>query len=167
MAKFIYSRDALIKKFNANVSKTSGEECWPWIGATLKGSRGIAWIGTKNVTAPVLSWFVHHNEWPADGIFVCHECDNPNCVNPSHLWLGTNSDNLRDAARKGRLYIQKSSDHIKGSRHGNAKMTEDMVRQMRKEFALGTSTRALARKYGMSQYPVYMAVSGRAWTHVK
>jgi len=157
----------LVKLLDANVEKKGNDECWPWTGRTLeKDSRGIASIDGKTVTAPRISWEVHNGAPPPAEMFVCHSCDNPNCVNPNHLWLGSNKDNLRDAASKGRIFTQRQSDHIKGSKHGNAKMTEETVLKIRADFANGESIRSIAKKYGMSFNPVWMAIRRRAWTHV-
>jgi len=88
-------------------------ECWPWHGSKIKkDGRGVMSIDNRNVTAPRIAWRVFHGEWPASGLFVCHTCDNPNCINPHHLWLGSNQENILDASRKGRLNGQ-SKTHCK------------------------------------------------------
>jgi len=69
-------------------------------------------VDNKCHTAPRVSWFVRHGRWPPAGLLVCHTCDNPNCVNPDHLFLGTQSDNMRDMHAKGRS----GRKHGKGSR---------------------------------------------------
>ena len=77
-------------------------DCWPWIGyiaSTGYGSLGFE--GTK-ITSHRLSYAINIGPIPA-GLYVCHSCDNPRCVNPSHLWLGTNKTNIEDALKKGRL----------------------------------------------------------------
>lgn len=160
--------DDIVKRFNERVDRRQDDECWPWTGSVLKKDRrGVMSIDHKNVTAPRISWFVHHGCWPTDGMFVCHTCDNPNCVNHQHLWLGTNKDNLRDAASKNRIYTQNHSDHIKGSKHGNAKLTEELVMQARKEYkAGGISIRKLAAKYGVTYGPMQLILSGERWKHV-
>ena len=94
-------------RFWKNCERKGVNDCWPWTGTTMKrDGRGTLFVDGKNVTAPRVAWFVEHGEWPEKDIFVCHDCDNPNCVNVKHLWLGTTTDNMRDAQRKGRLLGQ-------------------------------------------------------------
>ncbi len=161
--------DELVKIYETFTDKRGPEDCWPWTGsAAPKDGRGLARHKGKTITAPRVSWAVNNGEMPPADKFVCHSCDNPNCVNPAHLWLGTNSDNLRDAAAKGRIYTQRHSDHIKGSKHGNAKLTESDVIALRDEYRAGGITqRALAKKYGMTQGPIREAIKGIGWKHVK
>jgi HNH endonuclease len=74
--------------------------CWLWTGATAKGY-GDLQVGDKRQRAHRISWMLHRGKIPK-GMFVCHKCDNPPCVNPAHLFLGTNRDNILDCHLKGR-----------------------------------------------------------------
>lgn len=84
--------------------------CWLWLGCR-HGQQGYGNMRATpdtegNVSAHVVCWFVTHGQWPKPGIFVCHTCDNPPCVNFNHLWLGTHTDNMQDSLRKGRNGMQ-------------------------------------------------------------
>jgi hypothetical protein len=158
----------LIARFEEHIERKGVDDCWPWNGRTLKkDGRGLLWLNKKNVTAPRVSWFVHNGRWPEDDVFVCHSCDNPNCVNPSHLWLGTNKDNIQDAANKGRMFGQSKPTHVIGTKHGMSKLTENAVASARKEYAEGgISIRNLAKKYGVTFEPMRLALKGKGWKHV-
>jgi len=93
----------LANRFWPKVRK--GDECWEWIGA--RGARGYGKMtagprGSGHVRAHRVSWELAFGPVP-DGLWVLHTCDNPPCVRPDHLWLGTRLDNMRDCARKGRI----------------------------------------------------------------
>jgi hypothetical protein len=85
--------------FWSHVTKTDG--CWLWRGGPVGDSYGMSWDGSKNRKAHRLSWEIANGPIP-DGLSVCHHCDNPRCVRPDHLFLGTNGDNVRDRDLKKR-----------------------------------------------------------------
>lgn len=87
-------------RFWERVQKT--DDCWLWTGSTDKDGYGWFWVDGKTATAHRFSYALHNDGAIPDGLYVCHSCDNPPCVNPDHLWLGTNQDNMDDCARKGR-----------------------------------------------------------------
>lgn len=99
---FSYTKTAAAAapRFTKHVEKT--ESCWLWRGAVDTAGYGDCWFRGRTTGAHRVSWQIFRGEIP-DGLFVLHKCDNPICVNPDHLFLGTHSDNMQDASAKGRL----------------------------------------------------------------
>ena len=99
----------IIERFWAKVDKRGKNDCWNWTATKM---RGYGRISTSRKTSPVaahrLSYIIHNGMIPR-GKVVCHKCDNPSCVNPNHLILGTQADNIRDASKKGRIGNNKNS----------------------------------------------------------
>jgi hypothetical protein len=90
-------------RFMAKVQVNIVTGCWEWIGARNNHEQGQFVVEHKKVLAYRFSWELHRGKIP-EGMYVCHKCDNPPCVNPDHLFLGTQSDNIRDCVSKGRLH---------------------------------------------------------------
>lgn len=78
-----------------------GPACWVWTSTLNNKGYGVFYLAGKHVYAHRMAWFLTHGVMPDD--FVCHRCDNPQCVRPDHLWLGSNSDNIHDSIAKGRF----------------------------------------------------------------
>jgi len=113
------------KLFFNKVNKTNN--CWNWIGAKSSPKnnlRGAFYNGKKQVKAHRFSWEMHYGEIPKN-ILVCHKCDNTLCVNPKHLFLGTQKDNIRDCVKKGRLHGLKMKIVCLRGHNKWGKMTRD------------------------------------------
>jgi hypothetical protein len=158
------------KRFWSKVDKKSSDECWNWLagsdGAPSNGiNYGGFWIDGKGMRAHVFSYKLHKGKVP-DGMVVMHICDNPRCVNPCHLKLGTQAENIQDAIAKGR-FIQHKNRNIrkaKGSAHHNSKLTEDDVRSIRSDqFKTGTEA---ARQFGISVANACLIRKHKAWKHI-
>ena len=140
--------------------RTSG--CWEWLGGTSRGygSFGLP-LGGRVVTrrAHRISYALEFGITPAD-LCVLHTCDNPSCVRPDHLFLGTDTDNIADKIRKGR--------GAKGSAIGLSKLTEDDVVKMRRLYreseTLGMED--IAKIYHVSGNAGREAIIGKTWSHV-
>lgn len=144
--------------------------CWEWIGnRSLKGYGVITATRTGGTrSAHRLSWEIHHGPIP-EGLFVCHHCDNPPCVNPDHLFLGTAADNTADMLTKGRwrLPTQNPARHRRGTAVAHAKLTEDDVRYIRQAYADGhMSMSALGRRFGVTLALISGIIARRRWRHV-
>lgn len=102
----------LIKRFFNKIDKS--QNCWNWKGGSRGNGYGAIKVNGKVIDTHRFSWMIHFGEIPKN-IFVCHKCDNRKCVNPEHLFLGTNSDNMKDCFNKGRLKIPTTSQFKKKS----------------------------------------------------
>lgn len=92
------------ERFWGRVAIGGPNDCWEWT-SSWQGQHGKVWRFGRCIGAHVYSWILAHGELP-DGSWVLHRCDNPPCVNPNHLFLGTSEDNQRDMAAKGRWVNQ-------------------------------------------------------------
>lgn len=152
---------SLFEAFWSHVAHTNTNECWAWTGNISHGYGRIQYDG-KMYRAHQLSYILHHGEYMA-GMCVCHRCDNPPCVNPGHLFLGTVKDNVQDALKKGRLKVPKA--RARGENHGHARLTTTDVLYIR-EMALTVELRDLAQHLGVSKGAIQHIVYGDTWVHV-
>lgn len=144
---------AFIRK-NSQIKKSG---CWHWLLGTRRKRNftyGRIKFNGRTHAAHRVSWMLFQGSIP-DGMFVCHRCDNPICVNPKHLFIGTNADNIRDSSRKGRLHF--------GERNGSAKLTEAKVRRIRMLSQRGIKGKILARRFMVSEGNVSMIVNRLIW----
>lgn len=159
-------RTPMTERFWAKVEKRGPEECWQWTGATNSHGYGQVSTGGKNgrlVRASRFSWELHNGPIP-EGMHVCHRCDNPPCVNPAHLFVGTRSDNIRDCWNKGRGRCDGGGR--RGSTNGNHRLTEKQVIAIRLAASEGAAQRALARQYKVSKTLIAYIVRRQIWTHI-
>ena len=151
-------KERLLSKVSVN--EQSG--CWEWHGSTRRGYGrmivGSRTDGTRrNESAHRVSYTLFNGEIP-NGMEVCHKCDNPFCVNPEHLFVGTKLDNAHDRDRKGRNII------FTGEEQARAKLTKKAVKDARWERAYkGTSFKELADRYGVSKKTMQNAINGVTW----
>ena len=100
--EFRETRECFESYFLERVKKSDGDSCWEWVGIIPEKRYGVAWRRGKPIGAHRASWELAHGKISSSKMFVCHKCDNPACVRIDHLFLGTNSDNIKDAIKKGR-----------------------------------------------------------------
>lgn len=138
-------------------------ECWEWIG--YKSSRGYGLLNLKidgrkrPVRAHRLSYEWHVGAIPAGNV-VCHKCNNRCCVNPKHLYAGTQKDNIADKVKCGTSTIVP-----RGITHPKSKITDDVVREIRR-LAGKLPQRAIAKQFSIDQSRVSRIVRGIDWKHV-
>jgi hypothetical protein len=155
-------------RFNLDTAKTrfmskvvvQPNGCWQWTGA-LNGGRfgryGSVGLAGRHMLAHRAAWWLFRDEDPGSAC-VCHHCDNGLCVNPDHLFIGTQADNIRDMESKGR------GRHKSGESHGRAKLNWNDVDNIRKLHTEGVSIRAIARQYPyVNRMTVAAVIHRRSW----
>lgn len=146
-------------RFSNKVDTSSGE-CWLWTASKNSKGYGSYKLNGNLVLAHRYSWEFFNGTIPK-GIFVLHKCDVRNCVNPKHLFIGTNRDNAIDMINKGRGYTPR------GEKHGMSQLTQvhvDEIRKSYQRYTKGTFSQGwLAQKYGVSQQTVSRIVNNKAW----
>jgi hypothetical protein len=143
------------------VDKNGPNGCWVWTAGKNReyGTFNLNGRGKAPVKAHRLSWYIVHGELP-DDMHVCHKCDNPSCVNPDHLFLGTTQDNLGDMRNKGR---QGHPDNH-GERNPASKLTQAQVKEIRQRYGDGTTTSyTLACEFGVSRDAILKLLHNDNW----
>lgn len=154
--------------------------CWIWHAATNMGY-GRFWMPEGPQRAHRMAWVFYRGSIPADKI-VCHKCNNPLCVNPDHLYLGTPKTNAEDTIRAGHHGAWRRPDRIargsrngsvrhpesrpRGSQHPKARLSEMQVQQIRSAARAGKTHGVIAARFGVSRSRVTMIVNRQAWAHV-
>ena len=148
-----------MNRFWDKVDKTTTpDDCWEWKAVKLKGY-GQFWFKDKMALAHRVSWELSFGPIP-NGLNVLHKCDNPSCVNPAHLFLGTPKDNAQDSLKKGRRFIPDN----RGEKQGRHKLTEPQVREIRRLRASGLTWENLASQFKMSTRGIRTIISGHSWS---
>lgn len=155
---------SLADKLEAYSDRSGGPDaCWPWLRCAT--AAGYGWVnigGGKCVLAHRAMWQDIHGDIPS-GMVICHRCDNPKCINPAHLFLGTPRDNTQDMFAKGR----RGYCGHPGVTHPKAKLTEAVVLEIRDRAARRTGTmRGMGREYGVSGTTIRLIVQRKIWQHV-
>ncbi len=172
------------RRFMSKVERRGPDDCWPWQAGCGSGGYGSFWLEGRSITAHRVAFFIANGKWPEP--FGCHDCDNPPCCNPAHVFEGTQLENDMDRVAKGRSargaqhgrhtkpartargkragVNAKPESYPRGSDVSWSKLSDAKVREMRS--LTGLSQNALAARYGISRGTVRDVLSGRAWRHV-
>jgi len=148
----------IYRRFWKKVKKARGG-CWLWVGGRTLRGYGIFGVATQFVM------LAHRAAWELSRSFlrpgeqVHHSCDEPRCVNPDHLWTGSQKDNLADMKSKGR--------GLAGEKHPNSKLTDAKIRQIRLLLSTGWKQWAVANRFRVSRVTVSRIGSRHLWGHVQ
>lgn len=149
-----------INRFWSKVSQSSGDNCWLWLASTNREGYGYFYFNYAMFKAHRVSWIIAYGDI-APGMLILHRCDNPSCVNPSHLFSGTNQDNTNDKKAKGREH------HPVGAKNPNCKLTEADVLKIREVYGEGFTTQAeLSRRYKISVTHVRFILNRKSWANI-
>lgn len=153
-----FKREILKLEFWSRVDRRSDGECWPFTGYCTPDGYGVFYVARRRKPASHVALWLAHGETVPAGMVAMHSCDNPQCVNPNHLRIGTHAENHADRDAKGR--------GAKGERRGWAKLTDAKVIEARSLRAEGKTFTELAARYGVDKKAIERAVKGITWSHV-
>lgn len=161
------------------LSQVVDSGCWEWTGKLMHKGYGVIYIDGKERRAHRVSYEEYKGNIEG-GLLVCHSCDNRKCINPDHLWLGTNAENIQDAAKKGRMkgfgasrgqsYETLSGGVTEtqvGEMNKNAKLVEQQVLEIRAKLKDGVNSHELAKAYGVSYRNIRAIAIRRSWAHLE
>ena len=152
-------KQTLADRFWSKVDRRGPNDCWPWTAVTNEHGYGVMRPEGRRSgpTAKAHRVSLQLSGVEVDGMYVLHSCDNPPCVNPAHLSVGTPAENAADRNRRGRT--------ARGSRSGTHKLTEGQVGEIRRRAAAGELHRLLAAEFGVSRPTISRVVNGKGWIH--
>jgi hypothetical protein len=142
------------ERFMAKVSPEPISGCWLWTAHCNRGGYGVHSVGKKLILAHRFSWEMRHGPIE-EGKYVLHFCDQPSCVNPDHLWLGTKAENNRDRAIKGRS--------SRGAHRNTSKLSETQALEIRRRALAGETLASLGREFGVTWQTVQGIRNGKYW----
>lgn len=155
-----YARMEWGEKFWLFVGRGSGDACWEWQGKRFPNGYGCFLVSTVGKLAHRVSYEIHTGHPPGD-LKVCHQCDNPSCVNPNHLFLGTTMENIHDAIQKGRKAV------LRGEKSSVSKLTKEQVIEIRRLYNVdGLPAPEISARFNISTQSISGIAYFKSWRHV-
>lgn len=139
-------------------STTDSAGCWIW--DLSKNKLGYGWVRFRGkvMQAHRASYFAFNEDLSSSKEFVCHSCDNPSCVNPEHLWVGTAWDNIKDMTSKRR--------NRRGESHHKSVLSENSVVEIKLRLLVGESTKSISSLFGVTPGTIHSIKIGKSWKHI-
>ena len=147
-----------MERFEDGYMPEPNSGCWLWIRSGNEQGYGSFWLNKRGMAAHRASWILHRGPIP-EGMQICHKCDVPSCVNPDHLFLGTQQDNMDDCRRKDRMQ--------RGEERAISKLRAEDIPAIRRRIGRGDSLASIGRDYGVRFQSIQAIRDGRTWTHVR
>lgn len=166
----VRKKGELLRKNNKerilNKVKINSNGCWEWVNSIETNRYGKCGGGYPDQLAHRASFILFKGNIP-DGMYVCHHCDNPPCINPDHLFLGDAKSNALDASKKGRLVcLNNKSKASRGELNGNCKLNDDKVKYIRFICDLGFRKSEVASFFDVSLGQIKLISGRKSWTHI-
>lgn len=152
-----YAKPITKERIESKVEKVPEAGCWIWMGATQVRGYGEILSSNRKMLAHRASYEAFVGPIPK-GMYVCHACDNVYCVNPNHLFLGTQKQNLQDMAAKGRS--------TRGEKNAMSKLTEDNIKEIRQLFVSGVSCKKISKIFEVTTSCISKIKRKETWNHV-
>ncbi len=143
-------------RFWAKVDRRGSDDCWVWTAGTANGYGHFS-LKRKTLKAHRISFSLNSGKAIPRGLMVCHKCDNPPCVNPAHLFLGTCKENINDARQKGR-----HSSATPGEEHPRSKLSNQAVADIRRLFGDGRSKKSLAKQFAIGRTQIQRIIKNES-----
>ncbi len=146
------------ERFYSKFKVNEDNGCWEWVANRFPKGYGCFKLNGKSQAAHRISYEIHTGEIQ-EGMVICHKCDNPCCVNPVHLFMGTQKDNLLDRKIKGRS--------IFGEKNGRCKLKTEDINIIRRLLSKKVDQRDIAKEFGVGQTTISRIKLNESWSHIK
>ncbi|MCO5195548.1 MAG: HNH endonuclease [Anaerolineae bacterium] len=155
-------RKQLEQRVWSKIERAAPNRCWLWGASTDRSGYGKISVHGRMIIATRVVYELATGQSLTRDQVICHRCDNPACCNPAHLFVGSQSDNMDDMHRK-----QRHSQNQKGERNGNARLSAEQVREIRRRYIPHkVGVKKLGKEYGVHYDTIHKIVTRKSWRHL-